>query len=115
MKLINYQHKIGQDFVLATFYGDITKLKPTLSLELSFERLGGEYMPEMSGEHGIIFKFPAFVSAGTLHEIIRNTCFECGGLMKDGIAIQNQILEMPGEKERGGYTPYSDKKKFWHN
>lgn len=34
----------------------------------------------------------SFVTSQVIQEIIRNTCFKCGGLMKDGQAIQNGKL-----------------------
>ena len=35
------------------------------------------------------WEFPNFVSNETISEIIRNTCFECGGLMGDTWASDN--------------------------
>jgi len=92
MQLINYNYKVSQNFVYVTFKGNIFKLKPTESFELSFERLGGIYIPEESGEHGSVWKFPSFVSSQIIQEIIRNTCFECGGLMMNSQALQNTLV-----------------------
>jgi len=47
-----------------------------------FERIGGKAV-----EHAGNWVFPAFVTRPLIEEIIRNTCFECGGLMKNGEAI----------------------------
>lgn len=88
MQLVNFNYST-QHFVYATFKGNIFKLKVTESFELSFERIGGIYCPEESGEHGSVWRFPAFVSSQILLEIINNTCFKCGGLMKDGEALEN--------------------------
>ena len=55
------------------------------------------------------WEFPNFVSNETISEIIHNTCFECGGLMGNGIAIQNGVLKAPGDRESSiCYTPYVD-------
>lgn len=89
MQLTEFNHKVSENFVYATFLGNIFKLLPTESLELSFERIGGVYCPDESGTHGSVWKFPVFISSEILKEIIRNTCFECGGLMKDGDALDN--------------------------
>lgn len=89
MQLTEFNHKIGKNIVLATFVGNIFKLKATKSFELSFERLGGCYLPEHSSNKGSVWSFPSFITAQVLQEVIRNTCFVCGGLMKDGVAYDN--------------------------
>ena len=83
MQLKSFNHKVTQDFVYATFIGNITKLLPIESFKLSFKRLGGIYCPEESGVHGSVWKFPVSISSQVIEEIIHNTCFVCGGLMQD--------------------------------
>lgn len=99
MQLKSFNHKVTQDFVYATFIGNITKLLPIESFKLSFERLGGIYCPEESGVHGSVWKFPVFISSQVIEEIIHNTCFVCGGLMKDGQALENTWV---GSEDFGG-------------
>jgi hypothetical protein len=89
MQLVSLQYKIGDEYVYATFKGNIFKLMPTESFELSFSRLGGKYLPEKSGPHGSVWVFPKIVNAEVLELIISNTCFECGGLMHSGFAYDN--------------------------
>lgn len=52
-----------------------------------FERIGGKAV-----EHAGNWVFPAFVTRPLIEEIIRNTCFVCGGLMQDGVAVQNSKI-----------------------
>lgn len=41
------------------------------------------------------WEFPNHVSNETISKIIHNTCFVCGGLMKDSAALQNQdVIEI---------------------
>ena len=74
-----------------------------LSVRDNFEKIGGQMKNTF-----MYWTFPAFVTRPLIEEIIRNTCFVCGGLMRDGIAIQNGILKASGDRENNGYTPYPD-------
>lgn len=96
MKLIDFKYKVGDNYVVATFLGDIFKLPATESFELSFERIGGEYQPESSGIHGSVWIFPTCVNSELLETIIKSTCFECGGLMKNAKAFDdiNTIIKI---------------------
>lgn len=38
------------------------------------------------------YLFPNNLNSDIISELIRNTCFECGGLMKDSIAFQNSLV-----------------------
>ena len=41
-------------------------------------------------------RFPSFITSQVLQEVIHNTCFVCGGLMKDSTAFKNQdVVEVP--------------------
>lgn len=102
-------HKVGTDYSAVKFNAkvfDFIKFKlPVIeSFENSFSRIGGTYHPEEE----YIWKFPGFITFQVIDEIIHNTCFVCGGLMKDGQAIQNGEIRVPEEDVRGGYTPYVD-------
>lgn len=107
MRLLDFKHRIEQNLILATFIGNILKLKVTESFELSFERLGGKYMPDVSSNKGSVWSFPDYISAVVLEEIIRNTCFNCGGLMKEGQALDNTYVisvDFPGQTDFKGCT-----------
>jgi hypothetical protein len=112
MKILSYKYQVGTSYNFAAFIGNIFRLKTTESFELSFERLGGEYLPEKPEgfkDNVSVWKFPAFVTSQVIEEVIRNTCFECGGMMKDGIVMNNGELRIPtGEFSRGNYTPYKE-------
>lgn len=87
-----YEHKAGEKFATVKFVGDIFKLKVTESFELSFQRIGGKYLPEESTVDCSLWRFPSWISSSTIYEIISNTCYECGGLMKDGEAFDNAYV-----------------------
>lgn len=52
-------------------------------LDETFKYLGADQCDDAS------YLFPSFITSQVIQEIIRNTCFECGGLMKDSTAFQN--------------------------
>ncbi len=75
---------------------------------MSFERLGGKYLLEYleaQGEQVTSFSFPLHVNKEILQTILKNTCFECGGLMKDGTVIKNQKFRVLTDN---GYIPYPE-------
>ena len=59
------------DAVISSFYN-------------KFEYLGGKSYNSTN-----IWTFPSCVTSQIISEIIRNTCFMCGGLMKDGQVFIN--------------------------
>ncbi len=78
-------HQIGTNYSIVTFktfgHGSIGNV---------FKRLGG------IEEDWYVWIFPNYITSEVLKEVIRNTCFVCGGLMKDSIAFQNQdVIEIP--------------------
>lgn len=84
-------HKVGTDYSTVKFDArnfDTIKFKLSVieSFENSFSRLGGKFQDDYS------WKFPAFITSEVIQEIIRNTCFVCGGLMQDGIAVVNHKI-----------------------
>ncbi len=87
----DYQHKAGQGFVKVIFIAELfsnTKFKQTVidQMTLLFNRIGGVIQEDYS------WHFPIFVSSNLLKEIIHNTCFVCGSLMKDSTALQNSLV-----------------------
>lgn len=108
MKLISYKYQVGTGFNFAAFVGNIFKLKATESFELSFERLGGEYLaekPEGFKENVSVWSFPVGVTASALENIIKNTCFQCGGLMKNSTVLDNEEIRV---LTSNGYIPYKE-------
>lgn len=86
-----YQHKVGTDYVTVNFYS-INKLKEESRIKLYevLNKLGMTF-----GKGGEI-RFPSFITSQVLQEVIHNTCFVCGGLMKDSTAFKNQdVVEVP--------------------
>ena len=55
-------------------------------LDETFKYLGANQCDDAS------YLFPSFITSQVIQEIINNTCFVCGGLMKDGIAIVNNKI-----------------------
>ena len=52
-------------------------------------------------------RFPSFITSQVLQEVIHNTCFVCGGLMKDSTALDNTYVtsvDFPGETNLRGCT-----------
>ena len=88
-------YKVGDKFITVKL-SNLLKPDATSSLIDSFERIGGH-----GGPLAVDWKFPLFVTSELLEEIIRNTCFECGGLMKDGEALDNTWI---GFDDFGGDT-----------
>lgn len=81
-------HKIGTDYSTVKFNSNNFKYLVTESFETSFERIGGIF----NGDENY-WTFPSFVTSQIIQEIIHNTCFVCGGLMKDdAIAYQNTLV-----------------------
>ena len=81
-------HKVGTDYSTVNFEATV-KFEATLKFDVfeilihHFERLGGI----MVGPKASNWTFPKHITSEVLQEVIRNTCFVCGGLMEDGVAI----------------------------
>ena len=80
------KHKIGQNKVNVRFTSQNFKYPVITSFEKSFGVIGGKF--KINGT----WDFPVFVTSDLIKEIIRNTCFVCGGLMKDSTAYQNSLV-----------------------
>lgn len=78
---------VGENFNRAYFKFDNFRFKVIESFENSFERLGGKFQPEIG-----CWTFPKNIHSHVIELIIKNTCFVCGGLMKDSTAFQNTLV-----------------------
>lgn len=77
-------HKIGTDYSTVRFTANIVTLKLLNigRLKEALARIGGQFQEDYS------WRFPLCITSEVLSEVIHNTCFVCGGLMKNGQAIQ---------------------------
>lgn len=82
------EHKVGTDYSTVTFKPHSVKGIALLNICDTYLRLGGEMIDTVSN-----WKFPAYITAQVLEEVIHNTCFVCGGLMKEGTAMVDQQFE----------------------
>lgn len=83
-------HKVGTDYSTVRFAHFDFSPSVKASLLLSFNRIGGKKISDT------LWEFPSFITSEVLQETIHNTCFVCGGLMKDGTAFKNEdIIEVP--------------------
>lgn len=73
-----YEHYIGETF--HRFHANFNGIKPIAlhNLKDSFNKLGGQEDREKAWWY-----FPLHITSEVLQEVIHNTCFVCGGLMKD--------------------------------
>lgn len=60
------------------------------TFKLVFKTLGGKPNFLINGDKQ--WRFPDHITSQTISEVIHNTCFVCGGLMKDSTALQNQLI-----------------------
>jgi hypothetical protein len=81
-------NNVKEPFVKVSLHN--TPIKPSVMgvLIQHFERLGGV------SENGDCndWLFPKCVTGNIIFNIIRNTCFVCGDLMKDSVAYKNEDL-----------------------
>lgn len=80
-------HKVGTDYSTVILQGHLSA-KVLESLYAVFEKLGA-ICPNNNWDE---WNFPSFVTSQVIEEVIRNTCFVCGGLMKDSTAYQNTLV-----------------------
>lgn len=78
----DYFSKAGMPVVKVEFKNNLSA-KVWYVLFDVFERLGGKQL----GDNIDNWEFPSHITAEVLHTAIHNTCFVCGGLMKEGTAI----------------------------
>lgn len=79
--------KVGTDYSTVKFY-NISKLKEE-AREKFYTTLSKLGMTFGVGEEIL---FPKCITAEVIQEVIRNTCYECGGLMKDSKAFDNTYV-----------------------
>lgn len=96
---MQFTYQVGTDYSTVKFTAGVFdnikfKLPVIESFEISFQRLGGEFLPET-----IEWKFPNHVTSEVLEEVIRNTCFVCGGLMQDSKGFAPPVVETEWGKE----------------
>ncbi len=100
---MQFEIQLRTDYSTVTFYNVKVKWDVIAQMMSWFERLGGTLIETN------VYQFPSFITSEVIQEVIHNTCFVCGGLMKDGQAIQNGVVKVYGENERSiCYTPYVD-------
>lgn len=92
-------HRIGETFNDVRLSFDRMNTATIVSLAKSFNRIGGKAIGYT------LWRFPSFITSEVIQEIIHNTCFECGGLMGDSTAIQNESLRI---KTSQGEIHYPD-------
>jgi len=85
-----YRHTIGSDHVTVIFSGQFLRFKPvvTQALVSKFEKFGGEF----ETDNYSVCVFPSHITVEMIKKVIHNTCFVCGGLMKNGQTIQNNKI-----------------------
>lgn len=83
-------HKVGTDYSTVIFKPHAVKGFALLAIIESFQKLGGEMVDTVSN-----WKFPKHITSQVLQEVIHNTCYVCGGLMQDGVAIQEGKVYVP--------------------
>lgn len=80
-------HKVGTDYSTVILQGHLSA-KVLESMFSVFDKLGGESI-ENTWDKWI---FPSFITSEVIEEVIRNTCFVCGGLMKDEEYHSDHVL-----------------------
>lgn len=98
-----YNHKIGQNVVSVKFEHNLN-FKAENTFNMILMRLGGEQITIFKWE------FPVYITSQVIEQVIRNFCYNCGGLMQDGEAIVNDTFRSIEEEERGGFTTFTDPK-----
>lgn len=85
-------HKVGTDYLTVTFAHHLPTEGPAIKeLEKLFYKLGGDFQPNLDKEYR--WTFPSFITSEVIEQVIHNTCFVCGGLMKDSTAMVDQQFE----------------------
>ena len=85
-----YNHKIGNPNAHVKFLPHRVTGSALISIIESLFRIGGEMQENVS-----TWTFPMLIPAAVISQIIANTCFQCGGLMKDSERIGNLTTELP--------------------
>lgn len=75
---MQFEIQLRTDYSTVTFYNVKVKWDVIAQMMSWFERLGGTLIETN------VYQFPSFITSEVIQEVIHNTCFVCGGLMKDG-------------------------------
>ena len=75
---MKFEIQVGTDYSTVKFNATL-KLDVFEILIHHFERLGGI----MVGPKASDWTFPSYITSEVIQEVIHNTCFVCGGLMRD--------------------------------
>jgi len=96
-------HRLGTPKIKVVFdYSSMTMIALNKFNNLLL-KLGGE---QLVGEE-VYWEFPNFITQAVLEEVIKNTCFKCGGVMTSGIALDNTWTssdDFGGDKGNYGTT-----------
>jgi hypothetical protein len=103
--------KSGTDFSIVEFAPHSVTGASLYNICESFIRLGGRMGSTVSN-----WEFPNYITEEVIKEVISNTCFKCGGLMEDGIAMVNGTLKVESYDSAvdtyQGTIEYRDPKNF---
>ena len=89
---MKFEMYVGTDYSTVKFIGNYLSMDYRVRDKFVryFQRIGGQLT------EGGNWIFPSFITSEVIREIIHNTCFVCGGLMKDSTAFKNEdIVEVP--------------------
>lgn len=75
---MKFEIQVGTDYSTVRFHPHNVKGMALLSIIETLMRIGGEMGDTVSD-----WTFPMWTTRHTINQVIRNTCFVCGGLMKD--------------------------------
>ena len=75
---MQFEINVGTDYSTVIFHSWKVRPSAVESILNSLHKLGGKYLREQ--DHWL---FPSFITSEVIQEVIHNTCFVCGGLMRD--------------------------------
>ena len=75
---MQFEMQVGTDYSTVKFHSWNVRPSAVENILNSLHKLGGKYLREQ--DH---WTFPSFITSQVLEEVIHNTCYVCGGLMKD--------------------------------
>lgn len=85
---MQFEMNHNKNYNVVTFTNfNISKVAAKEKLFELFRRVGGD-----NPQYELEWIFPKTIYKHNIAEIIRNTCFVCGGLMQDGVAFQNHKI-----------------------
>jgi len=95
-----YHHNISQNKVAVKFEHSLP-FQAEYTFNRMLMRLGGEQITMSQWE------FPLFITSQIIEQIINSLCYICGGIMKDGVALDNTLIsydDFGGDKGNRGST-----------